>query len=214
MIRADATLTSLSRALGGLSAGADAEKAVHDVRTSCRRLDVFLRLAGLHVFRDDLRWLSKSLADVRDADVVLALDFEGAASFKAALARRRRGLLEAARGLATAARTEALVHGLSLLRGIPERAAARRAAGLERRAAAAWERSLEGLHSHRRAVRRARYAREWLGLDAEQLRAEQELLGSVCDLACLRAQLEHARLPLAVEVVSAGITLGVELLSR
>src|ERR1043165_1021156 len=51
-------------------AALDAE-AVHELRVACGRLIVWLDLGGWRILRDDLRWLRRSAATVRDLDVVL-----------------------------------------------------------------------------------------------------------------------------------------------
>ena len=47
----------------------------------------------------------------------------------------------------------------------------------------------EALHALRRKLRRVRYAREWLGLDASVHERAQEALGAVCDVLALEALL-------------------------
>jgi CHAD domain-containing protein len=208
----------LARALHAVGTSKAAD-GVHDVRTSCRRLDVFLRLSGLRVFRDDLRWLSKSLGELRDVEVALELEFEGASGFREWLQLRRRPLLEDARRIVKSARVTALLRGLRQLPSRSEGAAAPRARALERIAkrgasAAKTEGTLEAFHAERRFVRRARYAREWLGLESARLRARQELLGAVCDLGCLRRQFERAGQPEAVALLSRAIEVSCQQLSR
>jgi CHAD domain-containing protein len=48
------------------------------------------------------------------------------------------------------------------------------------------EPSLERLHAYRRALRRVRYAKEFLGLSTKRERALQEVLGEVNDLRVLK----------------------------
>lgn len=218
MIDAGDEVKRLAKALDAVGTPKAAD-GVHDARTSCRRLDVFLRLADLRVFRDDLRWLSKSLGELRDVDVALELEFDGASGFREWLRAQRGPLLESARRLAKSTRVKALLRGLRQLPSISEDAAAPRVRTLQRIAskggvAAQLERTLDAFHAERKFVRRARYAREWLGLDGAKLRARQELLGAVCDLACLRRQLEHAAEREAVALLSRAIEVSCEELSR
>lgn len=156
----------------------DAE-GLHDVRTIARRLRVWLRLAGLHVLESDLRWLCRETSALRDLDVLQeALSPGGRARLRPDAERRASNALRARR-----------VDGVVLaLRSLPE---------LDERKARAVLRTLEAslvrgpvetdeqVHALRKRVRRARYAREWLGDDARALRRLQDVLGPLCDLAAL-----------------------------
>jgi CHAD domain-containing protein len=175
--------------------GADPE-AVHQVRAGAGRLEVWLRLAGRQILRDDLSWLRRSAAAVRDIDVILAGGVTG--DVRAALSKQREA---AQRLLATALGRPRMQALLGALRTLPpfERSAAR--AVLERWSAKTLE---EGdladfdhdaparLHRLRRSVRRLRFAREWLDIESKALHELQTELGDFHDLAVLQARIAAA----------------------
>ncbi len=176
-----------------LALAGDAE-GVHDVRSVSRRLRVWLDFKGHAALQEELRWLGHALARARDLDV----------SDGALTAAARAEL----RGLAMTASAQALQskRWLSLREKLervkaPKKAKAKRALPRLERKLKKTRGSMKpsDLHRLRRAVRRLRYAREWMGIDAKDLAAEQERLGAVCDLLALRAFAERHR----VEVPSA-----------
>jgi CHAD domain-containing protein len=156
-------------------------EGLHDVRTSARRLRVWLRLADLRVLEDDLRWLCRETSALRDLDVFDAL----------LTADARAALRPTAQAQAHAAlkskRLDGVVFALKTLGACAERDAHQVLAKLERTLARAKPRRLdsEAIHAYRRKLRRVRYAREWLGLDAREHERAQETLGVVCDVLAL-----------------------------
>lgn len=155
-------------------------EALHHARTIARRLRVWLRLAGWRALESDLRWVCRETSRVRDLDVLDTVLTPAA----------RAAWRPAARRQASAALSSQRVDGvLRALAALPPLDVARARKRLDR-----WERALEHprpktddeVHALRKRVRRARYAREWLGDDAADLRALQDVLGVACDLAALR----------------------------
>ena len=161
-------------------------EGVHQLRVAAGRLDTWLRLAGLRVYRDDLRWIRQRASAVRDLDVVLAC--RGPAAFKRWLRDRRvterRGLLEALES----PRLAALVEGLSLLPKL-DRARARSSVAkladraLRRGEELASDLEVTSFHALRRAARRLRYGLDWLGFDSREVKELQDALGEVNDAA-------------------------------
>lgn len=154
---------------------------VHPLRVATRRLDVWLRLGGYRVLREDLRWLRGLAGPVRDVDVLQA---ESGARLGQVGKQARVRLAE---GLADP-RVDALLAALALLPPL-QRSSARR--NLRRLA-----RSLlvlhvaadnaDEVHRRRRRLRRLRYALELLGEPIDGFAALQDALGVVSD-ASLRA---------------------------
>lgn len=168
--------------------GEDPEGA-HQVRVAAARIDVWLRLSGRRMLRDDVRWLRRSAAAVRDIDVTLARGVEG--EVRESLAKQRES---AQRLLAVALahrRTHALLAGLHVLPPLSAEDAQARVQRwskelLAKGDLADFERdSPTSLHRLRRRARRLRFAREWLDLETDALHALQEELGLLHDLAVL-----------------------------
>lgn len=157
---------------------------VHQVRIAAGRLSVWLELGGLHVHRADLRWLRRRLARARDLDVLLQ---QSPPPVLAAWLREER--VRAQDRVCRAIdhrRTRTLLHTLALV-SPHERAVARAHLGaiaerVLRRGEVAGA-DVERLHDLRRALRRLRYAAEWLDLDATRLHEAQTDLGEVNDLS-------------------------------
>lgn len=177
-------LLHLHDQLPAAAAGRD-PRAVHQLRVAAARLRVWLELAGLRVLRDDLRWLRDAAGPVRDLDVLLGRTPPPAWN---AWLRERRSVARArlAAALATP-RPAALVEAFSRLEPVPE-PTARRGLGralkrVRRRGRAAEEAPscLDSVHRLRRALRRLRYASEWLGGRPKALRRLQEELGELND---------------------------------
>ncbi len=171
-------------------------EAVHQIRAAAARLEVWLRLAGWRILRDDLRWLRRSAAAVRDIDVLLAYRVSG--EVRAALSKQR----EAAQRLLASAlgrvRTQALLRALHLL---PPLEAERAHRALERWSAKVLKEgdladfdsdSPARLHRLRRRARRLRFAREWLDIESEALHELQKELGDLHDLAVLQSWIATA----------------------
>jgi CHAD domain-containing protein len=176
-------------------AGGDAE-AVHQLRVASARLRVWLTLGGLRVLHDDLRWLRRQAAGARDLDVCLAL------APPPALAERLRRRLPKARGALIRAldapRVNGAIEALRLLEPLPRSDAASRvrliARQVLRRGSRAEQRprDVPALHELRRAVRRLRFALEWLGQRPRAVVALQTALGQVGDHAVALRVLERA----------------------
>lgn len=166
--------------------GRDPE-GVHQVRVAVRRLRVWLRLAGLRVLEDDLAWLVRAAGEVRDLEVLL-LNNHLPKGFRRWAASR----LQAARAhfepLLETPRLAGLLQALSNLPPLDTTLAQTRLRRFVRqveRKAKEWQQegSLEHLHALRRALRRLRYAREWLGQDSQPIKLLQEAFGRVGDLS-------------------------------
>lgn len=188
--------------------GEDPE-GVHQVRVAGRRLRVYLELLGFRVLQDDLRRLVRGVGRVRDLEVALtAPPLPEGLSLPPGLRAHLEGELVQARALLPALLaspwTEALLRALAALppleKGKARARLARFEAQTERRLKALGANpSLEGLHAYRRALRRLRYAKEFLGLPTKRERALQEVLGHLNDLGVflglLEAYLAQARDP-------------------
>lgn len=193
MIGTQRWLTHLRHHLPIAREGSDPE-GVHQVRVAGRRLRVWLELAGLKVLEDDLAWLVRGAGQVRDLEVLLS-DRQ-----PEAFAGWLRKELEAARAafvpMLDSPRMAGLLWALSSLPPIPILEAEAHLPRFERRVwrrAVAWlqEDTLEALHGLRRALRRLRYAREWLEQDTGDLKQLQEALGQVGDLSFTLAYLQR-----------------------
>lgn len=174
-------------------AGRDIE-GVHGLRVACARLEVFLRLASWRVLRSDLRWLRRAASQVRDLDVLLAGDLPLELRAPLELERDRAGsaLLE----VLNHERAAALLEALDCAPLASPRDAKRVLTSLGRRVAQRGREleqsadEVENFHALRRALRRLRYAREWLGLDCAPIRELQDVLGALNDAVVERRWLE------------------------
>jgi CHAD domain-containing protein len=172
-------------------------KDVRRMRIAALRLSVWLDLGGRRVLRDDLRWLRRTLAPLRDLDVLLEL--AAGAPWGADLASRRESArFEVARALEDR-RVAGLETALANLPALPENKARAGLARLVRHLLRAAEElhedgeSLEGLHRLRRKLRSLRYAYEWLGEAPSELVVLQRSLGLLNNLAlCARHLAEIA----------------------
>lgn len=160
-------------------------RGVHQVRVATRRLGVWLALGGHRVLLDDLRWLRASAASVRDLDVLCATELPP--TWFAWLDTRRvhaRAVLTEALG---SSRLRGLLIALELMPPIPLERARRGAKDIARatrkigRVVGRGGATLDEVHAMRRALRRLRYAREWLGAPVEQLIEAQDSLGALND---------------------------------
>jgi CHAD domain-containing protein len=188
-------LRHLERHVPLARAGEDPE-GVHQLRVAAGRLEVWLRMRGLRVLRDDLRWLRRAASRVRDFDVLLERELP--AGFRAWVERERAQAHARMVAVLDAPRVPALFAALPVLEP-PSRRAGRRY--LERELAVAAGRgarllrprsSNEHFHSLRRSLRRIRYAREWLGLDSSEVKSLQDELGALNDAAAALANLERS----------------------
>lgn len=185
-------------------------EAVHEVRVTGRRLRAFLTLGGHHVLVDDLRWLVGSLGRLRDLDVALELPVAAPGPFQAWLVAERNAEAENTARLLERPRVEALVMALGRVPRVPKRRAHSALARLdakltEAEATARREPTIEALHELRKAVRRTRYALEWLGEDESTLQRKQALVGEACDLNLLARLLLEAGQPAASRCARRGL---------
>lgn len=175
-------------------AGSDPE-GVHEVRIAAGRLEVWLRLAGLRVLRDDLRWLRSGASTLRELEVLIGSD--APEQWLAWLEERR--ALERRRlcAMLDSPRLHGLLAALPLLAPIHPAAAAERLHELVRRAVRRGERieadptDIDAFHRLRKAVRRVRYAKEWLGEETRALHSLQSSLGELNDAAVALMLLEE-----------------------
>jgi CHAD domain-containing protein len=172
------------------------ERAVHQLRVAAGRLNVWLELGARAALRDDLRRIRRSVAELRDTDVLLARhppDTEAA---------RLRATRELAASRATTALRAARPHAVAAaLAFVPWPTTAQAERALRRlglRVVDAAEETAHGqldpthLHRFRRRVRRTRYALEWLGRDATNARELQDVLGLWHDATLDERRLESA----------------------
>jgi CHAD domain-containing protein len=160
---------------------------VHELRVACARLIVWLDLGGWRTLRDDLRWLRRSAATVRDLDVVLHR-FRGQAWAHDLAAQRGVAASDLLRVLSSP-RVQGIHLALSLMPPVPEDTALEHLAHERRRTLRAGKRldekenDLAQVHRLRRAVRRLRYVLEWISEAPEDLASLQTELGTLNDLA-------------------------------
>ncbi|GIW26536.1 CHAD domain-containing protein [Meiothermus sp.] len=166
--------------------GRDPE-GVHQVRVAVRRLRVWLRLAGMRVLQDDLAWLVRAAGEVRDLEVLLQYPNLPKA-FRTWAEHRLKQARTVFVPLLDSPRLAGLLRALSILPPLDKKLAEFRLARFVRqveRRAQEWhsENSLEHLHALRRALRRLRYAQEWLEQDSHTVKTLQEIFGQVGDLS-------------------------------
>jgi CHAD domain-containing protein len=166
--------------------GAPDAEAVHELRVACGRLIVWLDLGGWRVLRDDLRWVRRSAATVRDLDVVLQRF--GSRPWASELAAQRSlGASDLVRVLSNP-RVQGLVQAMAVMPSVSEEAARDHLARLRRLTMRAGkqlgrpEKDLAQVHRLRRTVRRLRYALEWIEDAPEELSSLQAELGALNDL--------------------------------
>ena len=173
-------------------------EAVHQLRVALARLRVFADLSAetpTETFDADLRWLRGAAAKLRDLDIQLARA-DLPATFAAKLAADR-GFAEAGlRAALSEPRAAALHAALAALPPLSRTKAERGLARLSDHALAYGDAvrtdDPASLHALRRAVRRARFALEWLGDHSEPIVALQSTLGAFNDawIALTRAKSE------------------------
>jgi CHAD domain-containing protein len=171
-------------------------ESLHQMRVAAGRLGVWLRIGRRRMLRDDLRWLRRAAARVRDFDVLLERAWP--LPFSEWLARERTLAREQLLETLSAPRCTALLAALACQAPVEHRRAEafldrerrkleRRGRVLESKDAA----SVESIHRLRRVVRRVRYALEWLGRKSRALKALQDELGRLNDTAVAIAELER-----------------------
>ena len=160
---------------------------VHEVRVACARLIVWLDLGGWRTLRDDLRWLRRSAATVRDLDVVLHR-FRGQ-PWAADLGAQRSVAASDLLRVFSSPRVQGIHAALSVMPPVPGETALEHLARERRRTLRAGKRldkkesDLSQVHRLRRAVRRLRYVLEWISDAPEDLASFQTELGTLNDLA-------------------------------
>ena len=186
VIEANRWLNELEGRLTALRERSEPED-VHQLRVATRRLAAWLRLAGLHVLRDDLRWLRRVAGAVRDIDVVL--EIEGDPTWTRWLRSERRVQHQALMGALATERTAGLLLALRSLPAVPRDEARERLQRLARRALEAGD-DLEAapddperFHHLRRKVRTLRYGLEWLDEKTGAFREFQAVSGLAADRA-------------------------------
>lgn len=158
------------------------EEGVHQLRVAAGRLQAWLDLGGRRALRDDLRRLRRTVAGLRDGDVLLARR-SGVEDTRDLAAGREREL-ERARESLQRSRPEALLRALGFVPWPSAARAERRLSKLAKRALrsadalVAGERDPLHLHQLRRRVRRVRYDLEWLGRASDFARELQDALGA------------------------------------
>ncbi len=193
MIELALNLEHLRRHMEDARADKDAED-VHQLRVQCGRIRVWLQLADVRLLHDDLRWLRRSAAVLRDIDVLLAGSVPDpfASWLRSQRDQARASLLAAL----DAPRTRSLLDALSLLpplavrkarAGVPPMVARvlRQARCVERKSA-----PIEQLHRLRRSFRKLRYALEWLDEKPTEIKRMQDALGLLGDLNVAQTQYE------------------------
>jgi len=163
-------------------------ESVHQLRVAAGRLSVWLRLARSRALRDDLGWLRRSAARVRDLDVLL--EHHGQEDWTEVFARERPGLVRELSEALASQRCAGLLQALEYLPELEELRAEERLPQLRERVHAAARTTLaeadpklDELHTLRKCVRRLRYALEWLGRDSSAAKGLQDSLGDLRDTA-------------------------------
>lgn len=198
LIPANTWLDELTRQIDRLAVAIDPDP-VHRVRVAAGRVSVWLELGARRALRDDLRWLRGSASAVRDLDVITALDAgsnSAGAAWAETLRSERAEAASAMRVAFASPRVAALVEALSLVPD-PDPVCVRSALQrLKRRVMRAGDQldepedGEEALHRLRRRIRRLRYALDWMGADATELRGLQEHLGDLNNLSVELEKLE------------------------
>lgn len=187
-------LTHLEEHLPIAVRGEDPE-GVHQLRVAAARLDGWLRVAERPVLRRDLRRFRRLAGPLRDLDVLLEADPPAA---WIPWLEERRG--HARRRFLAALEEPEFPELLQRLRSLPALPRATMEAGRAGFAAKLVDRgralerdpeNLEACHDLRRALRRYRYAREWLGESTRSIRPLQKILGNLNDTAVTLALVEE-----------------------
>jgi CHAD domain-containing protein len=176
--------TRLAEQLERMRDAADGD-TVHDMRVAAGRLSVWVEISGRRALHDDLRWLRRSAARLRDIDVML--ETQRPPEWEAVLREQRDTELARVRKALDSTRPRALLEALACIPP-PEVGAARKGARhLVHRSLRAAERMSEdesdphALHRLRRRLRRLRYALDWLGEDPRDVKKVQDALGAFND---------------------------------
>lgn len=163
---------------------------VHELRVACGRLIIWLELGGWRVLRDDLRWLRRSAATVRDLDVVL-LRFGSRPWAPELFAQRELGASDL-RDVYSNPRVQGIVQAMAVMPSVHEENALDHLAAVQRRTLRAGkrlgrtEKDLAEVHRLRRCVRRLRYVLEWTAEAPQELAELQAELGDLNDLVIMQ----------------------------
>jgi CHAD domain-containing protein len=166
------------------TSGADSD-SVHDMRVAAGRLSVWLEIGGRTALHDDLRWLRRSAARLRDVDVML--ERERPQSWTELLQEQRAEELAHVRATLGSNRARALIQALGFTPSPQADRARRGARNLVHRVLRAGERMSHdeqdphALHRLRRRLRRLRYALEWLNEESRDVKKVQDALGAFND---------------------------------
>ncbi len=180
-------------------AGGDPE-GTHQTRVALGRLRVWLQLGGWRVLDDDLAWARRHVGAVRDYDVGIARR-PPQAVLDVMLVEREHAQRALQIALDQPRLTDAIA-ALECLPPIPLAVARRRTRQLAARALRGAKRAFdahddwEALHAERRAMRRLRYALEWMDESAACPRRIVELvdaLGELGDVWLAREHADHAQ---------------------
>ena len=177
-------LSHLTSHLAAVHANANVED-VHHLRIAVARLRVWLSLGRWRALQDDLRWLRDRAAAVRDYDV--QLEHGPPPSWASYLHERREQARVQLVHALESDRCTSIVLALSAMPAVPRDGALEALGRFVRRArnrghgVGGRSRNLGALHGLRCAVRRVRYALEWLQEDAAEIIVLQEALGDACN---------------------------------
>lgn len=173
-------------------------EGVHQMRVAIAHLRVWLALGGWQILDDDLRWLRQRLAEIRNLDV--ELQHEPPPCWAATLHQRHNRARRELLATLGSDRLRSLLLALSCLPPLSKARARRKlprmalaALRCERAAKRHNKRDLASLHRLRCAVRRLRFALEWLAEDASDLVAVQDALGTACDFGVALHELGSRR---------------------
>jgi CHAD domain-containing protein len=189
------------------------------VRVAGRRLRVLLELGRRRALVDDLRWLVRSLGPARDLDVLREALPPANPRFDAWLTRLAARARADARAALTSPRFEGLLAALRVLPPVDEAVARCGLDAVSKKVRRQLDRLVGArlepgqlavaVHALRRALRRLRYAADWLNERADGLGHLQDALGAVCDLGALArlfreyAEAEHADVSRPVALLEA-----------
>jgi CHAD domain-containing protein len=172
----------------GIALQGDDSEGIHQIRVATRRLRVLLKLMGIRVLQDDLCWLSASVGEARDLDVLIKKaeinayhDWlqEQRLQYQTVIAlclgsSRLDGLLEA-------------FDGLCFINIKIKKAAYKKIKKtllIRSKKLSMVDCCDENIHSVRKSLRQLRYAREFLNKDVSVQKELQEVFGDFND-ACV-----------------------------
>jgi len=187
-------LEHLVAQLAQVRSGMNAD-SVHQLRVAVARLRVWLALGGRRALRDDLKWLRDRAAALRDLDVQLASNPPPA--WASELLKRRERARKRMLASLESPRLRGLLIALASSPPVPQvraRIEARRIVHKVLRRARRTE-DPHGIHRLRCAVRRLRFALEWLGTPMAAFERLQDVLGAVSDALAAERALQQTRRP-------------------